>query len=550
MDPAIGEIDQDRGNTNTEDQKMYEFLFESSPVALFEVDYSKIVTMLHELPHSGQSDLVTYFADNPGDVDRFVSAIRILNMNNAALELLDGSKKETFISNSNWTFTDRSRGIFISELMAINEGLLYHESETELLTQKGDLRNVTIRIQINKDVNNVPIYSRVLVAFNDISELFQSNLEMKKEKERAARYLNMANVLFVSMDKSGIVKMANTKLCATLDLPPHKVIGKNWIEQFVDIDEQDVVWGSFNKLISGHSQRAEQIEYNLRSASGKIYVVDWFNTILRNRNGDVVEIVASGVDKTTERILESNNLDMETQLLQSQKLKSISTLASGVAHEINNPLTGLLNYASILADELEDSELREFAQGIEVEGKRVADIVTNLLTFAGTDPGRPQVIGIGDFFDKAVMLISKSLKTDQIILDMSQVDPNIQVNCRVKELQHVILNLLTNSWQAINRKKFSIDEGKRISISSSLRESEETEEVRIIIDDNGDGIKESDIQNVFDPFFSGGSRVRRIGMGLAVAYGIIRDHQGSISIKSKLGVGTQVEIKLPCGLRD
>ena len=235
----------------------------------------------------------------------------------------------------------------------------------------------------------------------------------------------------------------------------------------------------------------------------------------------------------------------ETGMQQTQRLNSLGILARGVAHEINNPLTGLMNYASILEDEVENPQLRKFARSLREEGVRVSDIVTNLLTFARSDSGSRQQIHIFKIIEKAAMLINQSLLTDHIHLDTREVDQKTQIFCLVQDIQHVLLNIITNSWQAIIRKNVNIGPRRRISIKTSTIIHDSLEYARISIKDEGDGIASADLANVFDPFFSNQPRSERTGLGLSVSYGIVRDHGGIIKIDSVEGDFTVVTIDLP-----
>ena len=523
---------------------MYNFLFENAPVSLWEEDYTEVIDLLDKLPESAKKDLHKYFHENPGDIDRFKSALKIVNVNAASVELFEADSKAELIEKVKRTFTGDSTTVFVAELSNLLSGLFIYAYETEMFTLRGSRKSVNLRIHINQDDNNQPLYSSVIVAINDISRLQSTKSALESEKYRTERYLNLANVLFVSLNRNGIITMANTKLCDILNLPASQVIGRPWVKDFISPEDQDSVISIFTSLLAGNTQVSDLVENTILSSTGKSSTVEWFHTVLRDEEGEIEEIVASGTDVTRERQLESKNREMQAQLMQSQKLNSISTLARGVAHEINNPLTGLLNYANILEEEIEDEELRDFAQGIQVEGTRVAKIVSNLLTFARIDMAQRQSVDVRELIDRSVMLIKQSLLTNGIDLEVSPVPEGLKIFCKIQELQQVILNLLTNSWQAIEDKTFEHDSGKKISIITQVEDMDGKETICMRINDNGIGIKEEHLESVFDPFFSVKSRIRRTGMGLAVAYGIVQDHGGSISISSEYGIGTEVELHL------
>ncbi len=529
---------------NSDDKVMYDFLFDNAPVSLWEEDYSEIIELLNQISETDKTDLPAYFDNHPEKLDQMIAGIKIVNVNRETLDWMKCGSKEKLIRELESSFTRDSREVFISELQNIVAGIYRYDFKTKLVTLDGEERFVSMRIRVKKNALGEPLYNRVLVAINDITEIRESEIAHREEKNRTERYLNLANVLFLSLDRNGAITMANRKLCDILELEPDAVIGQNWIDSFVLEDDIDELKQLISNLLQGYSEEVKHVESHIVSSTNEVFTIEWFHTILRNEQGEIVEIVASGNDVTRERRLEIKNTEMEAQIQHTQKLNSISTLARGVAHEINNPLTGLLNYANILEDEIEDPELKEFAQGVQKEGTRVAKIVSNLLSFARMDVKTKRKLKISEVIEKAVMLINQSLLTDNIHLEFGGQGDDLFIHGQEQELQHAILNLITNSWQAINRKEYQADEKSLITINTSLVENADSRLVRILMEDNGQGIKEKHINNVFDPFYSGSKRVRRVGMGLAVAYGIISDHGGSISIASTYGQGTQVTIDM------
>lgn len=523
---------------------MSNFLFENAPVSLWEEDYRDIIKLLSTLTEAAKEDLHKYFGSNQGELDKFKAALKVNDVNAHSLTLFESSSKQELLGSIQSVFTDHSSSVFITELTKIIDEDYNYNFRTELETLRGNRFNANFHVRIEVDAAGIPAYNRVIVAIIDITDLHRSEMVLQKAKIRTEQYLNLTNVLFLSLNRDGLVTGANKKMCDMLNVEPMNIIGHSWLHDFVPDEERETVQNYFSHLLSGQAQESEYMDGNIVSANGEAFIVEWFHTVLRNESGEIVEIVSSGVDVTRERKLEIKNLEMETQLQQSQKLNSISVLARGVAHEINNPLTGLLNYANILEEEITDPELQEFAQGIQKEGTRVAKIVSNLLTFARLDKGHKEKLSVSEILDKALMLIKQSLLTDNIHLELQDIDQKLNTFGQIQELQQVILNILTNSWQALNRKQFGDDDRKYIRINVSLENLDDMEYVRIAITDNGLGIKAENINLVLDPFFSETSSVRRAGMGLAVAYGIVTDHKGKISIKSEYGSGTQVYLDL------
>ncbi len=525
--------------------ELYKKYFVNSPGALWEADYSAIIDLLNDLPDADHSNLKNYFSHNPIQLDQLYSAHSIIDVNKACMELFECETKEAFLTDFTIGSTSESRSTFIGILNSLLTGAQCFEYETILKTLKGFRRQVKLRFNVQQDEKGNLLYNSILVAITCYTKIADPNLPLSFKHAKDLRYLNMADFLFLSMDSGGIVTMVNVKLSDLLSLPSHEIIGKHWVSHFVPKADQPRQNTLFNMLLSGHIPQEEHIESQILSSRGQRYTISWFTTVMYDEYGEIAEIVATGLNISDQKQMKQEKTVLETRLQQAQRLNSLGILARGVAHEINNPLTGLMNYATILEDEIKIPELRGFAKGIKVEGLRVSEIVTNLLTFARSDNGPRRTVKIKDVIEKAAMLINQSLITDRIFLDLSHVDPQIMVHCLVQDIQHVLLNIVTNSWQAILRKNDDDIERRKIYISTELIILQKKKYVRIEVKDQGDGIAQADLTNVFDPFFSSQPITQGTGLGLAVSYGIVRDHGGKIQVFSTQGKYTKVIVDLP-----
>jgi PAS domain S-box-containing protein len=236
---------------------------------------------------------------------------------------------------------------------------------------------------------------------------------------------------------------------------------------------------------------------------------------------------------------------LEAQLLQSQKLESIGTLASGVAHEINNPLMGMINYAELINSRTKDDTLKEFSAGIIEEGDRVAKIVRNLLSFARQDKESHSPAQIKDIIDASLSLIGSVLRKDQITLTVDISEGLPSVKCRSQQIQQVIINLLTNARDALNERYPDYDENKIVKISAKPYEKDRVEWIRTTVEDHGAGIPDDVAERIFEPFFTTKPRDVGTGLGLSVSYGLIKDHHGELSVEIEPGKFTRFHIDLP-----
>ncbi|MHA1405042.1 MAG: sensor histidine kinase [Candidatus Helarchaeota archaeon] len=263
--------------------------------------------------------------------------------------------------------------------------------------------------------------------------------------------------------------------------------------------------------------------------------------------------------KNEAKKLENTLLELKNtqeMLVQSEKLASIGLLAAGVAHEINNPLMGIINYAEIVKEELKelsrlDLEVKPFSfltQIIE-EGKRISKIVADLLSFARRDPGIFRIESILKPINASLSLLQPKLRKSKIEVTLDVPDDLPFIPLKVQEIQQVFINILQNSIDAIDERFVDekLEEDRKITIKASLSKKKNTKYVRISFTDNGIGIKKKDLSKVFDPFFTTkkGKSIPGTGLGLSISYGIIRAHSGKINIESKRKKSTTVSVFLP-----
>jgi two-component system NtrC family sensor kinase len=232
-------------------------------------------------------------------------------------------------------------------------------------------------------------------------------------------------------------------------------------------------------------------------------------------------------------------VDTQAQLFQSNKLASLGRLAAGVAHEINNPLTGVLTYSSFLLKRApEDSEIRSDLETIVHETKRCRDIVKGLLDFSRQAPPRKVQLEINALVDRALSILENQIGLAGIDVHRSVGQELLELRADANQLLQVLINLLVNAVDAIGKN------GGEITISTDVEGGSEGSVVVIEVTDTGCGIPYEDQAKIFEPFFTSKGQ-KGTGLGLAVVWAILEQHGGSISVKSAPGNGTVFTVRLP-----
>ncbi len=267
----------------------------------------------------------------------------------------------------------------------------------------------------------------------------------------------------------------------------------------------------------------------------------------KDSNGNIISIWGAAQDITERKKQEEEKSLLEAQVQNQQKLESIGTLASGVAHEINNPINGILNYGQVILDATAaGSDINKYAGEIIYETKRVSGIVKNLLDFSRQSGEQHSYAQIEDIIGKTLSLINTIFRHDNISLNVD-ISKNIsKIKCRSQQIQQVLMNLLTNARDSLNEKYPEYHENKKINIECHEFSKDKRKWISISIEDFGTGIPEDVKHRIFDPFFTTKAKDKGTGLGLSISYGIIKEHHGEIKVDSKGGEYTKFTIILPC----
>jgi len=235
--------------------------------------------------------------------------------------------------------------------------------------------------------------------------------------------------------------------------------------------------------------------------------------------------------------------------IRTSKLAAIGELAAGVAHEINNPITGIINFAQILLDNYKlDSTGKAIVQNIIKEGDRIASISHNLLSFSREGTGDRAPINPENVILESLALVNHQLKKDgiEVVTEFPETSPNIVAD--FSKLQQVLLNLISNSRYALNQRYDGFDPQKIIEITCEYKPHSEKNVYRIIVKDYGTGLPQSILERLFEPFFTTKPPGEGTGLGLSISYGIIKDHGGNMYVNAILKKFTEMVIELPAGI--
>ena len=242
-------------------------------------------------------------------------------------------------------------------------------------------------------------------------------------------------------------------------------------------------------------------------------------------------------DITERKQAEEREKELQQQLYLSSRLAAIGELAAGVAHEISNPLTGILGFSQRLMRKSTDEEVSRDLERIHSEAQRVAKVVGNLLTFARRREPRKEYSDINDILQQALELRAYELKTSDIEVVTSLAPSLPETMADFHQIQEVFLNIILNAEQAMSE----ANSGGKLSVKTQPTR----DYIRISFADDGPGIPAEQLDKIFDPFFTTRGEKGGTGLGLSLCHGIVTEHAGRIYAKSKPGKGATFFVELP-----
>ncbi|HEV2861062.1 MAG TPA: ATP-binding protein [Pyrinomonadaceae bacterium] len=330
----------------------------------------------------------------------------------------------------------------------------------------------------------------------------------------------------------------NNKFCEILGCQPKGLIGKD-IHTLVRADgaEPDPLAG-----LLADASPDEEVELQLQTPDGQTVSAAVTSNHVRADGERLVLLMVH--DLSERKRLEAEREEMQRQLFQSSKLASIGELSAGVAHEINNPVNGIINFAQLLKDDAvaQTEDQRRMVDGIIDEGERIARIVRNLLTFARQDPHQLTRVHISDSVKASMSLFAHQLRKDGIEVEIDLEDGLPPVMADGSRLRQVVVNMISNAHHALRAKAA----GRKVfRITARLVARGGDERVRVEFYDNGVGIRREDLDKVFDPFFTTRRATGGTGLGLSLSFGIVREFGGTITVESVEGSHTRFTVELP-----
>lgn len=367
-----------------------------------------------------------------------------------------------------------------------------------------------------------------------IIELNTARDEILRSEEKIRKIINAVNDILFMVDASGEVLWINEK---GKDVFGFTVVGScycHFLYNQVTVPEDCFI----RNYLEGGLENDRELRIQ---CSGKF--LDYWCTVSaveREMQGSVRSAVVVCRNMTEKK-------QLRAEVLRNAQLAALGELAAGVAHEINNPITGIINYAQIIEDSWgkPDNKHDQLPKWIINEGARIAIIVSKLLSFARRDVEKKQAVFIFDVLDDVLNLTGTLLKKEHIQVEMDLPKDLPPIRAVIHQVQQIFLNIISNARYALNVKYPGQDSGKTIRVEALIVHQDSESRVRIIFTDSGTGIAGDVLDKVCNPFFSTKPPEQGTGLGLSISYGIIEEHHGGLTVESEEGAWTRVTVDFP-----
>jgi PAS domain S-box-containing protein len=382
----------------------------------------------------------------------------------------------------------------------------------------------------------------------------RSFIKIHQSEKKYRELVETANSIILRMDAQGHITYSNEFAQRFLGYTETEIFSKN-AEQII-LPASRANPKGFRDLVASLQKDPDRLrvsENETQRRNGQKIWIAWTYKPIFNEEGIFKEILCIGIDITERKLADLEKKDLQAQLQRAQKMEAIGTLAGGVAHDLNNILSGIVSYPELLLMEFdENSPLRKPILTIQKSGEKAAAIVQDLLTLARRGVAATEVVNLNSIVSE--YLLSPEHEKLQIDHPDVSIERNLETNLlnilgSPVHLSKTIMNLVSNAAEAM------LEAGKIVIRTENQHEDKpknafddigKGDYVTLTVEDSGIGMAPEDIERVFEPFYTKKSMGRSgTGLGMAVVWGTVKDHRGYIDIKSEEGSGTAITLYFP-----
>ncbi len=449
---------------------------------------------------------------------------KFLDVNDAMVRMLGYASREELLRDDVGAFLYPEPHAQSRVLRAIRASGVLRNHEQSLRRKDGKLLHTLQNITAVRDTHGRIKQFRGLMLDVTDQKMFQAQLQ--RERDFNQKILNATQSMILVLDTAGLVSYANRR-CYEAGYRQDEIIGRRLVD-LVEAGHQHDFEAALEETARG--DQVENLELRARRSNGSMGHFSISLSPMRDEQDTVNSVVVVMTDITDAAL-------MQAKLAHAERMATLGRLVSGVAHEVNNPLAAILGFTDLLLENPEvPGTAKEDLKIILQETQRTKDIVQDLLSFARQRAVKREYVQVGAILRQTVKLRSYDLQSHGVEV-VEEYDENLPtVLGDAQQLQQVFLNLLNNAYDAIE------ESGRRGAIRLSAERA--TDAVEVKVTDNGVGL--SNLDRIFDPFYTTKPTGKGTGLGLSICYGIVRAHSGEIQCWNNAdGRGSTFAVRLP-----
>jgi len=366
-------------------------------------------------------------------------------------------------------------------------------------------------------------------------QLIQREMELRKTNDFLNKSIQSSPNAIIATDMKGNIIIWNRAAEETLGYKASDVVGKMNIDKIYPEGTAKKVMQMMRSPEHGPVGKLRSYPMIYVRQDGEVVEGNLSSAIIYDPDGAEVASVGIFVDLEERLNMERKLRQTQEQLLQSEKLAAMGRLTSQIAHELNNPLYGIMNTLELLKTEISPrNKRRKILEMALSETERVSEMLRKMLSFSKPDEEKRQPSDINMILDEILLLHEKQLREHSISISVSLGENLGAVYASKNQLRQVFLNMISNARDAM-------PDGGTLTVATKAVD----DMIQVEIADTGTGIRKENIDRIFDAFFTTKDSVKGVGLGLSVCYGFIRDHGGDIQVASQMDSGTTFTITLP-----
>jgi len=462
-------------------------------------------------------------------------------------EIHELTEEETLGKTNRELFPEETAAIFDKSDNAVLESGQAFEVEEKTIRDGQECYLLVNKFPIQDNEGKVTMIGGVAI---DITGRKKAEDELRRVNQQLQASVDQMPMAYILWDRDFRAVEWNDSAERIFGYSRNEMIGEHASNYIVSESVRPLVNEVIEKLQNGEMASFSEEGNNIHK-DGTTISCHWYNTPLKDEQGETFAILSMVVDITEQKRAEKERREFEEQVQQSQKLESLGLLAGGIAHDFNNLLLGILGNADLARLEKGQSGTeRNHIEEIIVSARRAAELCNQLLAYAGKGRFLVQVVDLSNVAEEMAALLEVSISKKAALTDDFARDlPAIEVD--VTQLRQVIMNLIMNASDALGNVKGAITvrtgaiECDAAYLGGSFFDDDlpEGRYVFLEVEDSGCGMDEETSKLIFDPFFTSKGMGR--GLGLAAVSGIVRGHLGQIRVNSVPGEGTTIRVLLP-----